>query len=754
MKARAVLASAVALAGAAAVVVFWRCGDGAEALRAPEARPPGPGAAAVGEPAVSERAPASSTADSAVPIAPAAEREVVPGTLEFLVRVLDGGGRPIAGFPVGIWRTKGGPSLSLASGATAAADGIARLAVAAAELAAAGSRASALAALPFGASVSAELDLAAPDRVVDLRVGDCGALRVVVRDGGAPLARPCSVGLAPADPLKAALGPFIVPSAPVAAGVARFPFLALGAQFRIRADVDGERVPLPGEFLGPEVAGAEAVVEVDLASVSWVAARVLDARGDPVASRALRIVASVEGAAGLQRVLDAERTTDSAGRVRVALDPAPPPSLDGAVRRTIRVADAAAGGGEVEIEAPLLLPAGTTDLGDIRFGAGAIVAAGRVVDAGGGGIAKASVYVESAVPALEIAANAWRAERNLLAAANAEGAFTVFGGDPGRVYRLFAVAPGHLMSARVAVAYGQRDVRIELETAGAIEGSFAPAAGWSSNRRPSIWCTQGGAAEEGPEARAGGAGGRFEAKGNGTFACAPLRPGRWTVRIGMTMDTPLLEFADVDVPAGEPTRDPRLQSIDLAKIARVFAIRVVDEVGAPVASATAVVELASTPGDRWHAQRIGAGRLETLAGLAPLNVYVKCPGYRSAAVLGATDAATVTLRPGIRVRFLLPAGQQVRRGELSLHLSASGPNHVPGGDSQFGASVFGAPFAGDGVATISFPEAGNYVLYGRYQAAEATGGDGDELFRMFVDVTEAMDGSAVGVAVSAATEGG
>jgi len=137
----------------------------------------------------------------------------------------------------------------------------------------------------------------------------------------------------------------------------------------------------------------------------------------------------------------------------------------------------------------------------------------------------------------------------------------------------------------------------------------------------------------------------------GEFSLASLAPGDWTVGFEMEDETDVgVLVENVKVVAGEMTRDPRLQGVDLRGKAGVKRFRIVDANGAPIPEgeishrAPNELEWAGTTGFTD-----GVAHLFTV--LDEVDLHVRADGYLSRFVPRAREERDVVLDDGIRVRF-------------------------------------------------------------------------------------------------------
>jgi hypothetical protein len=351
---------------------------------------------------------------------------------------------------------------------------------------------------------------------------------------------------------------------------------------------------------------------------------------------------------------------------------------------------------------------GVFDLGDLRIAPPNVVAAGTVVDEDGKPVASAHVRPRRRRTAEEAERNApefvddWSGGMPAQGFSDATGKFqltkesasaALFRGfaealkeaaerGAAAEWRLFAEKDGYYADDGAPFVEGQRDVKVVLRKAAALEGGFAP---FPPGVAPNAFEVRlfGAAAEplrtNGWSDPEDGVDLRVD---RGRFATKRLKPGPLRVVVRhSTAAAPLLEV-DVVAVAGETLRDPRLQRIDVVAALGLRVVSVVDERGAPIISAR--VHVAGTDESPWT--ELGAD--------AAGKVAVPCPG-------GATPRIVVTAEGYRGVEFAaLDADRTVALSKvvptrLKLRLAAATPQPLPGLELVVSLSVrdedFGAP---------------------------------------------------------------
>jgi hypothetical protein len=626
------------------------------------------------------------------------------------------------------------------------------------------------AALPFAERVSVAVD---PNKLpadpIRLVLPPCGRVRCeVVDEAGA------SASLAARLRLPAAEAPRgLIPVSPsllddttatVEGGVARFPYVGLGLQLEIEvASTDDSRVTVKQKFAGPTAAGEETVVRVTVGGRRpGVVGRLADAKGAPIAGLAL-VAGIIEP--GRSTDIDwGERvscTTDAGGRFRFAFD-RDPGDATSAKLEIGRSADRGGGSSVVRIalvDLPAVLPSGDVDVGDVVYRGTGLLVGGVVVDEEGKPLAGVTIA------AMETGGGAMRSPLDEVAEvkSGADGQFRLEG-DPsqGRVL-LGASLDGRFVAARLSFAAGATDVRVVMQKAGGIAGSVR-----LPSRRQGH---DGWVLIQGPTQDNGDTGYRFDGEGlsvaieeDGKFEVRTLRPGRARVaiRLGWNEDDTILVVEDVEVVAGQVTRDPRLQDVDASKSLRALKVLVRDRDGKPVQGAEIHFRPVGSDGYWKQAGSTDENGTATVqakaedASKSGLDLVVTAHGYRSGVVRAAKDDATIVLEPAkvsvvtVRLASGSPIPDPPYQLAASLHWIEPGvaddearwhdPRDIRMHDAKFGK---------DRVLTFETFDAGRYRVDLMLWEMEMSGGGGSGIDSVpeSVVVTVGADGAPAEVFV-------
>jgi hypothetical protein len=238
----------------------------------------------------------------------------------------------------------------------------------------------------------------------------------------------------------------------------------------------------------------------------------------------------------------------------------------------------------------------------------------------------------------------WQADRwspgDVAVQVGADGSFTFRGtAPPGARLALMGGVEGCVTDGVAEFLPGATGVEVRLSAAGTITGSVVLPKG--TQAVSTVWVTV-KCDEPG--------GGHSSADAlwlDSTFWTRDLRPGTVDVVVGAAGENePLVTVTGVQVVAGQRTADPRLARIDLTKLLRTVAIRVVDANGAPSAGAEVWTRPVVPPGPSdvgWSKTLTDAnGVAQRVVARTPLDVVATAPGMVPADARGV--AADTTLR--------------------------------------------------------------------------------------------------------------
>lgn len=217
---------------------------------------------------------------------------------------------------------------------------------------------------------------------------------------------------------------------------------------------------------------------------------------------------------------------------------------------------------------------------------------------------------------------------------------------------------------------GSQGLRIQLVAAGRIEGTVL---------MDELWMRDFLEVRAQCETTSRELHGSIDARGG--LSIGGLPTGKYTVTVTMNSElAPMQRVQRVPVVAGEVTRDPRLEELDLRGRARWLHVAVRDAEGESIPDAWARARV--DPADEWgpeeYVDELGFVHFFTRA--APAELFVGAEGFTSRLVAAPRDGDHVVLEPGRTVSLHwenfttdLPEGVHVRVECLSL-----GPGRPPG----------------------------------------------------------------------------
>jgi hypothetical protein len=622
--------------------------------------------------------------------------------------------------------------------------------------------------LPFAEGPSVAIDPRdLPADPVRLVLPPCGRVRCeIVDESGASAPLTVRLRRAPRD-VRVFGSPLDDATAAVAGGVAHFPYVGLGLQLEVEvASVDDSRVTVKQTFAGPTAAGEETVVRVTVGGRRpSVVGRLVDGKGAPIAGLAL-VAGIVEP--GRSTDLDwsgrVTCTTDAGGRFRFAFDRAAGDAAAAklVIGRETRGSQFSSARQIALLNLPAVLPGGDVDVGDVVYRGTGLLAAGIVVDEEGRPLAGVTVA------AMESGGGAERSPLDDADAVRtgADGRFRLEGeSSPGRVL-LGASLDGRFVADRLEFATGATDVRVVMQKAGGIAGSVRLPPGEES--------MDASVRIQGPPQDNGDTGYRFRGEDfsipiheGGKFEVRTLRPGRARVaiRLGWSEDDTILVVDDVEVVAGQVTRDPRLQDIDAAKSLHALDVLVRDRDGKPVESAEVHFRPVGARGFWKQAGRTDENGAATVhaktdgASGNALDLVVTKNGYRSGAVRAAKSDATIVLEPAKAsvVTVRLASGSPLP--DPPFQLAASLQWIEPGDDEPRWSDPrdvdnYETRFGKDRVLTFETFDAGRYLVELTLWEMEMSGGGGSGIDSVpeSVIVSVGADGTPVEVFVGVDAE--
>jgi hypothetical protein len=602
-------------------------------------------------------------------------------------RVVDAGGAPVAGVPVGLRVTAQWWSWDILK-ATTGADGIATLEHAQVALLQQDTSQRFAVGIVMHAEepIQAEVDLEAlPSEPIELRLPAYGSVEVILDriegsgenagEGAGASASPSAlvflqeIGREEEQPGYQTWSPRQLEDG-------RTLFATVGLGLRFIAQPQSPEVAIqPQEFVGPRAAGERVVVHLTPgAAKPRVTGRALLEDGTPLADARLR---------GTIQYLDPENdwtagfasATDAEGRFSAHVAEA-------------EGQPAAAGALELELEDPVrgklagsvplagrLLP-GKNDVGDVRLAPPPLLVSGRVVDAAGNGIRGARVTVESASEQREVFIGyAGAGGSSVLhwggvsAVSAADGSFEVRGEMAGDLFRVTATHADYRGLEPVEATRGA-SVVLTLAAAGRIAGRIEAEAGISAGSFQVLALDASGNPVGQEERR----------EGDGRFELGALEPGSYAVAVHLSDENAeIARVDDVLVEAGKTTEDPRLDPIDVAGKVERIVLRVRDRDGNPPDELAISRRL---PGESSYLEPAwwgGADEIVLVTAERSLDLRLEAGGARTVELFGASGSVDVTLGAGIPIELDLSSLQERLGASYGLYAEVV---HLPDGQGR------------------------------------------------------------------------
>lgn len=396
-------------------------------------------------------------------------------------------------------------------------------------------------------------------------------------------------------------------------GIVRFAPVALGLRLRVHVWIGNASLAHAVEVDDPTAPDEERRVVVSpFADTSLVVVRLLDASGQGLPGR--RFDLRIRAESGQSSIESSTTvTSDRDARVRIVQND----ELGETAARSFVIRDE---GEDLEAGLPLPQPwrKGETDLGDLRLLAAPLLVGGVVLDDAGAPIVGAELRISG------VDERPYRSD--------AEGRFAIRVRNTPDEAALDVSSRSHLPAAAIPFRPGTADLIVRLAAAGAIAGAldhdplvvrahFSIACverGTGTRRVVPIWGRQ--------------------------FEIPSLAPGRYDVGLQLAgRAEPLAHIADVAVTSGATTT---LSPFELGGRLRTLGFHVVDEGGAPIAEASALIVAdtgtAGAPNFDGVLVQGGKGVVVTADPLVDLLVFA--PSCRAELVRGLRDGQLITLR--------------------------------------------------------------------------------------------------------------
>ncbi len=496
---------------------------------------------------------------------------------------------------------------------------------------------------------------------------------------------------------------------PLVDGEATIAGVGIGGRFDVTVSPAGGGT-FGENFEGPRRAGELVEVAIPVPdSFLMLVGRAVDATAQPIASASLTL-RTVREYLNEDRVLQMsplEVRTDPEGRFAASLRlPPPDPSAHRAWRLRAELCWHMENLPRLAAELRVPTSGGIVEAGDVVLQASEPLLAGRVVDESGRPVPGGRVRVTRS------SGNRRFSVMIEGGATDADGRFAVYGPCTGHALSLVLEHPDHRqdpVQAARTYACGTRDVVVTATRTGRVEGRLLVDAARLS-APPTLVLTQGPLSpglwrlwREGP-------GWRFRFTGVPAGRCAIA-----VLDASSTAAVPVLTVEDVLVEAGEVTRDPRLDPIDLRGLLAApggarggtLELAVVDERAASVSR-----------GELWYPREGSLEHTTWTEGRALLpadtigEVFAWSVGARVGRVQLPLRDPRLVLRPAhsTRITLTLPEPARAARTVCALELRALDghglPEEIP---DRLQARTQRIAVSDDGVAWIDLPFAGRWI---------------------------------------------
>ncbi len=512
-------------------------------------------------------------------------------------------------------------------------------------------------------------------------------------------------------------------------GRAVFHQVGLGLELEISAQPSQMGPTVEVVHPGPQVPGEEVVVTLQFVETyPLLTGRVLDEQGEPVTGVQLGGSVHVSGDTGEpeQAYIWVSPESDGSFQQPMPVATRSPVSIEGSLKTGPQGNSSDVGARVLfaDIHATGGFSDGVINLGDIVLREPPVVLAGKVLDSEGQPVHWALVDIAKRSTDY---APPWDWVTPLRAYTNMNGEFTCVGRPEAEEYAYVASARGYSHTDFVPFTIGQRNTTIVLDQDGALEGSLLAPAGVPAERFE-IDLFQSDAVE-----RRAGSGRRIgRALPGGRFLLEQVSADRYDVWIRLAgTDEPMSTVAGVQVEAGEITRDPRLQGVDLRDRLRVFEL-VLEGPNRTTVGATQVAFWPTGTASETRPRRVASAdsNLTILSPWPAVDVEVQASGYRTANIEAVSAGRRVVLQEGIPLALALAPGVDLPQSPIVLRLLLI-PEHlwrrtfeerIVAEDGSWSnqwyswLQQFAPVFDASRRVDVRLPEPGNYVV--EWQVAE------------------------------------
>ncbi|MCC6407475.1 MAG: hypothetical protein IT453_09925, partial [Planctomycetes bacterium] len=457
----------------------------------------------------------------------------------------------------------------------------------------------------------------------------------------------------------------------VRGGVALFPFVELGVELVAAARRPGNWALQQERGRGPTRAGEKAELALRLGrDVVTFAGRALDLAGAPLADRELALRIRVSGGNTWVQPLGSVQS-DAAGRFR--LDTQVHGDATQSLTLFVESRDPRSGAA-ARCSLPLTspVPKGVLELGDIVLTELPVLLAGTVVDEAGLAVAGASVSggshrTSDESPSFDGEEGWWANART-----DEQGRFELRGKADGDDFQVTAQL-GERRSLPMNARRGDGELVVRLLATGAIVGRVVrDGAGGVDALVVSAQFAD-------PTLEIDGA--MADVAADGSFAVRRLLPGNYSISLrDQTSWNDMTSIPDIVVRAGEVTRDPRLDPIDLRGTHFVVRLTIVDENQEPVPRGWFMREFTDAAGESsqdWGP--IVNGKASIAHDGSGANVRLQAEGFCAMRLEKVLADQTVVLRRAPRVRIVVRPAPTLPPG---IRIGASVSTTAPGGEEN------------------------------------------------------------------------
>ncbi|MBK8980186.1 MAG: hypothetical protein IPM29_30155 [Planctomycetes bacterium] len=505
---------------------------------------------------------------------------------------------------------------------------------------------------------------AVPERILELRIGDLGAVVVrLVGPDGEPLWTPCRVELARsgANPLPGTVDPALVEGLaqvsrmradkPVGEAEVRFAPVGAGVLLDVAVRFADDDFAFEQKGLSGPLADEERVLEV--AVPDWFAVltgRLVGPDGKPWSELATELL--VSGARG--RIEGEPVTTDSAGRFELPIrlrEPAGPYALEVQARL-----------GEQPLGALVAVPDLQTgrrqDIGDVLVVALPLLAKGTIVDDRGEPITGASAQLQQFLPGAAERGD-WRDVAYVRAITAEDGAYALYGQPRDGELRVRAMARGYTRAESGPLPFGATFDATLARLGGILAAGIAP-----------DWLPRGAVQVEllrdGRQVRSED----LQPRQDGAFRTmlGGLPPGIYDLTCTLTGIGELFAQPGIVVAPGDTVRLPE---VDLRDAVFRYEVRAVGAAGRPLSDPGSPL-LAQVRDPRgqlgWAAFPWRGDRVEFYSSSRSASVVVLAAGHRPARAEIAPGETTLTVVPLQPIELSLP-GLRGMVGDAQVRIS-------------------------------------------------------------------------------------